>query len=129
MKLSISPNPSNPLFNDRLDIVILIGEDRLPEVFPAEGHPRPDRHLLLGLVQTIAMAIAERDPESVVFLDNGSVRLDRSGESKDVAADLVIAKNGQGRFAALVVGDSTAAGRVVRQAVRWFTGTVRLDVP
>lgn len=129
MKLNISPNPPNPFFGDELDIVILIGEDRLPEVFPGEDQPRPDRHLLLGLVQAVSMAIGERDPESVVFLDDGSVQLDRSGESTDVAAGLVIAKSGCGRFAALVLGDPTAAGRLARQAVRWFTGTVRLDIP
>jgi hypothetical protein len=129
MRLTIDPIPTIPQFNCELEIVILITQDRLPEVFGAEDLPRPDRHFLLGLVQTAAMAIGEQDPESVVFVENCSMQLDRAGESKDVAAGLAVVKNREGRFGTLVVGDWTTAGRLARQAVRWFTGTVRLDVP
>ncbi len=129
MRLAITPIPSIPQMSDELEIVILVNQDGVPEVFAAEDLPKPDRHLLLALAQTVAMAVEEQDPESVVFLDSCSIRLDRSGDWKDVAAGLVLVKSRQGRFGGLVVGDSICGKRLTRKAVRWFTGTIRLDVP
>ena len=129
MRLSIAPSLSLPQFDDELEIVILICQDSLPEVLYAEGLPRPDKHLLLGLVQTVVMAIEEQDSESVVSMENCSVRVDRAGEWKDVSAGLVLVKSREGRLGALVRVDSATGRRLARQAVRWFTGTIRLDVP
>lgn len=129
MRLRIDPTPSIPQLSEELEIVILIAEGLLPEVFSAEGLPKPDRHLVLGLVQTAAMAIGEQDAESVCHMENCTARLEKAGKSIDMTAPLVVVKTTDGRFGVLVAGEPASANRLARQAVRWFTGTVRLDVP
>ena len=129
MRLCIDPTPSIPQLSEELEIVILIAEGLLPEVFSAEGLPKPDRHLVLGLMQTAALAIGERDSESVFVMKNGTARLEKAGKSIDMRAPLVVVKTTDGRFGVLVSGEPASATRLARHAVRWFTGTVRLDVP
>lgn len=103
--------------------------DGPPEVFVRDGLPRPDRHLLLGLVQAVSMAVEERDPESVVFIESCSIRMERAGLLKELGSSLVIVRAEDGGIGVLAVGDPADARRRARRAVRWFTGTIRLDVP
>ena len=66
MRLTIEPKPSLPQFSSDLDLVIVTtDDDRIPEIFVTEGSPVPDRHMLLGLVQIVSVAVQEQDPESV----------------------------------------------------------------
>lgn len=129
MRLTIEPKPPLPQFSSELDLVIFMDDGRAPEIFVREGSPRPDRHLLLGLVQIVSVAVQEQDPESVVRMEHCSVRLERTGEVKDLKPGLVIVRTGEGRFGVIGVGDSSTVKRLTREILRWFTGTIRLDVP
>jgi hypothetical protein len=129
MKLLLDPLPSLPLFSLDPELVIRVEEDRPAEVYIAEGLPRPDRHLLLGIAQTVLVAVEEMDPEIVELTGRCTIRLDRANEIKQFGAGLVIVRVKDGRFGALIVGDARLALRLARQGVRWFTGTIRLDIP
>jgi hypothetical protein len=129
MKLVIDPLPSLSLFSLDAELVIQIEEDRPPEVYVEEGLPRPDRHLLLGIVQSVLVAVEEMDPESVELMSTCTIKLDRAGEVKEFGSGLVIVRAKDGRFGTLIVGDSWLALRLARQGLRWFTGTIRLDIP
>lgn len=129
MRLLIDPSPSLAVFSRDLQTVISVEDEKPPEVFVPEDVPRPDRHLLLGLVQAISVAVEERDPESVVFMESCSIRLEKSGHVKDLKASLVVVRGEEGGMAALAVGVPAQARRTARKLVRWFTGTIRLDVP
>ncbi len=129
MKLLIDPLPSLPLFSLDPELVIRIAEDRTPEVYIEEGVPKPDRHLLLGIAQSILISVEEMDPESVELMGTCAIKLEISDQVKDLGDGLVIVRVRDGRFGALATGDSRFALRLARQGVRWFTGTVRLDIP
>lgn len=129
MKLLVSPPPPLPVFSQDLELVILVQEESIPQIFVEEGVPRPDRHLLLGLIQAVSMSVQERDPESVVCTENCAMRLDRSGDLRQLEPGLVIVRSKEGRFGVLAASDHSSARRLARQALRWFTGTIRLDVP
>ena len=129
MRLTIKPNPPIPQFGAELEIVIIVDDVGIPEIIVESGLPRPDRHLLLGLVQSVSLLIEEQDPESVAIMESCSVRLDKANEEKELEPGLLIVKTKEGRFGALIVGDSIVARRLARRSVRWFTGTIRLDVP
>jgi hypothetical protein len=129
MKLFLDPSDSLPLFSMDLQLVIRIEEGRSPELFLEHGISNPDRHLLLGLVQRIAMAVEERDRESVAFANGCTIRLKRAGEAKTFGPGLVIARSDDGTIGAVASVDPSMARRLARLAVRWFTGTIRLDVP
>jgi hypothetical protein len=129
MKLLVDPLPSLPLFSLEPELVIQIQEDRPPEVYVEEGLPRPDRHLLLGIVQSILVAVEEMDPESVELMSTFTIKLDRAGAFKELGVGLLIVRVRDGRFGALIAGDSLLARRLARQGVRWFTGAIRLDIP
>jgi hypothetical protein len=129
MKLLIDPSPSLPLFLLEPELVIRIEGDRPPEVYIRAGLPRPDRHLLLGIAQSVLVAVEEMDPESVELMSTSTIKLDTAGEIKEFGAGLVIVRVKDGRFGTLIVGDPHIALRLARQGVRWFTGTIRLDIP
>jgi hypothetical protein len=129
MRLLIDPLPSLPLFSLDPELVIRFAEDLPPEVHVEEGQSRPDRHLLLGIAQSVLVAVEEMDLESVELMGTCAIKLDRANQIKVLEAGLVIVRVKNGRIGALVVGDSRLALRLARQAVRWFTGTIRLDIP
>lgn len=129
MKLLIDPSPSLPHFSLDPELVIRIEEDRPPEVYVQEGLPKPDRHLLLGIAQSVLVAIEEMDPENVELMNACKIRLDTASEVKEFVAGLLIVRVKDGRFATLIAGDARRGLRLARLGVRWFTGTVRLDVP
>ncbi|AFM25242.1 hypothetical protein [Desulfomonile tiedjei] len=129
MRLTISPNPDFALLDMELDLVIALYEERSPEIFLQSGTPRPDRHFLLGMAQTIVVAVEESDKDSVLFLESGAAELQDSGELRTLHSSLLIVRSIEGRFSAIVFGDPRQARRLARRAERWFTGTVRLDIP
>jgi len=129
MRLLIDPPVSLVQLNQDLELLMLIRDERMPEIFVAEGVPHPDRHLLLGIVQTVAVRVEEKDPDSVLFSKDCSVILERGTESRPVQADLIIARSLAGAVGALVNADHADGRRMCRRAVRWFMGTIRLDIP
>lgn len=129
MRLLIDPPVPLLQLNQDLELVMLICGERMPEMFLSEGVPHPDRHLLLGIVQTVAVRVEERDPDSVFFSKDCSVILERGPESRPVQADLIISRSLTGAIGVLVMADHADGRRMCRRAVRWFMGTIRLDVP
>jgi hypothetical protein len=131
MKIHVQPLPSLPVFSEDLQFVIHVGDGdaSVPELFLEDGLPRPDRHLLVGMAQSILMALEEADPETVAFLDSCAIRLDRSGETKPLDRGLIVVRSTTGKFGALVTATPREARRLARKAVRWFTGAIRLDIP
>lgn len=129
MRLFTEPAAQSPLLDEKLELVICLREDSPPEVFLEDGMPRPDRHMLLGMIQTIVVALEEMDSESVAFVDSCSTRLERNGEVAILDSDLIIVRSVCGTFGALAIGDRRSGRRLARRAERWFTGTIRLDVP
>ncbi len=129
MRLIVDPIPLSPLVDNNLELVICLEDGQAPEIHVKEGLPKPDRHLLLGLMQTVAVAVSERDPELVVFMDARSVVLKTESASRHVPPGLVIARTEDGAVGVLATLDTQHARILARQALRWFTGTIRLDVP
>ncbi len=129
MRILIDPLPSLPLFSLDAELAIRVEENQPPEIYLDEGLPRPDRHLLLGIAQSVLLALEELDPECVVLMSKCTIKIERANEGKEFTGGLFIVRVKDGRFGALVVGDSRFAVRLARQCVRWFTGTIRLDVP
>ncbi|MBM3298774.1 MAG: hypothetical protein FJY85_02325 [Deltaproteobacteria bacterium] len=129
MRLLASQPMTLPVFLAELELVVLLREEKIPEIHLDDGLPTPDRHLLLGLVQSACVAVEEHDSESVVFVERCAFRLSGSGERRELASGLVIAKSVDGGFGVVAAGDYRVARSVARQAVRWFTGRLRLDVP
>lgn len=128
MKLHVAP-PQLSFFNTELELVICIREDVPPEIFWEDEKPRPDRHLLLGMMQTIVLAVEEADRTSVAFSDNCSLQLEKNDETKDLDSALTVVRSEDGRFGALAIGDQHYIRRLAKRAERWFTGTIRLDIP
>lgn len=110
-------------------MVIALEETGIPGVYVAEDLPRPDRHLLLGMVQVIAVAVQENDPDAFEHMDSASMELRTSRESRSLTSGLIVARARDGSFGALGVGDLGSVRAVARKALRYFTGTVRLDIP
>jgi hypothetical protein len=129
MRLKISPKPGLALLDTELDLVIALYEERNPEILLHDGIAHPDRHFLLGMAQTIVVAVEESDKDSVLFLESGAAELEKSGELRILDSNLLIVRSIDGRFSAIAFGDPHQARRLARRAERWFTGTVRLDIP
>ncbi len=72
MRLLVEPAAQSPLFDTELELVICLTEDSPPEIFLEDGIPRPDRHLLLGMIQTIVVSLEEMDAASVAFVESCS---------------------------------------------------------
>jgi hypothetical protein len=129
MRLRIDPQPKSSLFSSDLELVIEQRASGIPRIHIAQSVPRPDRHLLLGIVQSTAFAVQERDAESVFVDESMTVVLETDEGAKTLDPGLVIARSKDGRFGALVRGDWKRAREHARNALRYFTGTIRLDVP
>ncbi|MBI4964341.1 MAG: hypothetical protein HY913_13775 [Desulfomonile tiedjei] len=118
-----------PVFAEELQLVIRVDEDEAPQTYVPDGSHKPDRHLLLGIVQSINIAVEERDPEVVEFREPCTIRLEGSGDIKTFETGMIIARASEGAIGALVIGDPTTGRRLARKGLRWFTGTIRLDIP
>lgn len=130
MKLRIYPPPDNEAFQKPLQLLITVEPDGRPEVYVGEDILKPDRHLVLGIAQSMAVQIEEKDPETVVFIYSAIVDLEWRQSIQRLTAGLIIARTvEEGAIAALVLGDPSSGRRLARQAIRALTGTIRLDVP
>ncbi|MDD3472422.1 MAG: hypothetical protein PHS86_06540 [Syntrophaceae bacterium] len=130
MKLRITPEINNPLLKKDLQLVITMEQDGHFEVYIPKSSVKPDRHLLLGIAQSMAFQIEEKDPETVVFAKDAIVQLDADGSVQEISSSLIMVRTlDEGAIAALVRTDSSSGKRLARQVVRALTGTIRLDVP
>jgi hypothetical protein len=129
MKLVIDPMPPLPLLLEEVELVIEVGPSEIPTIYVEEGRPPADRHLLLGIGQSVVISVEERDAESVALMKNCSVKLMRQGEVRDLTPGLTIVRTKGGRIGALAVGDEHIARRLARETARYFTRILRLDVP
>ncbi len=130
MKLTVTPDTDNLLLKKPLQLVITVEPDGHFEVYISESGVRPDRHLLLGIAQSMAVQIEEKDPETVVFADSVDVSLECDGVIQKLLSDLILVRTAEeGAIAALVRSDPANGRRLGRQAVRALTGTIRLDIP
>ena len=112
-----------------LELVITAKQDKTPEIHLAAGRPVPDRHLVLGVVQAAAIAIEERDPEMVAFMEGLAVTLGKRDTWEPVDADLLVARSGRGKIGVLVLVEPARVRRVSRELLRYFTKMIRLDIP
>jgi hypothetical protein len=129
MRLEIDPSAHLGILSTDLDLVIDVIESGLPSIHVDRGQPPPDRHLLLGLAQCAAVATAERDRESVRFLEPCAVTLVRGTDRLVMGGPLIIMRNSHGEFGVLSLADAETTRRLTRRLVRQFTGAIRLDVP
>lgn len=129
MILHIDPPPPLEVFGQQLELVICIKEGTIPVVHTIENSAKPDRHFLLGVVQTALITIEESDPESAVFMDTKSLTLERTNELIPLDCELIIARSAAGSLAVLTGTDKASARRLAREAARRLTGTIRLDIP
>lgn len=129
MNLRIEPPVPLWSLDDDLELVVCMGAETSPEIFTNPGHPKPDRHLLLGMIQSMVMAIEEKDRDLVAFHRWSSISLDIDGASRELACDMLLFRTTEGKIRVVAPDDATAARGLARKALRWFTGTIRLDVP
>lgn len=128
MNLHMDPAPTLDVFNQPLECIVYYASGT-GAVFAGARNPRPDRHLILGLVQLARMAIEERDAEVFQQVPAWSVTLERDGKVKALQPGLLIIRSTTGAAGVTAPPDHAEARRLARQAERHFTGTVRLDVP
>lgn len=129
MRLFIDPPAALEVFEKELVLVISASRHGPPEVFIKEGLAQPDRHFLLGVVQAVAVAVEEADTEFTAFVDADSLTLESSGFARALPNGLIIVRSEDGSLGGLAVTDTGVARRLAREAVRWFTGSIRLDIP
>jgi hypothetical protein len=129
MNLRVEPPVLLASFDSDLELVVCIGAERPPEILTDRGQPKPDRHLLLGIVQSLVMAVEERDEDLVAFHGWRTISLNVDGQSRELACDMLIFRTMNGRIGAVAPEDVAVARSLARKALRWFTGTIRLDVP
>ncbi len=129
MKLVVNPPPVLSVFGNDLDVVIAVGETDIPGIYLAEDRPRPDRHLLLAMIQVISMAVQENDLETFERMDSASVELQGAQSVGNLTSKLIVVRARDGSFGALGVGELKSLRALARKAVRYFTGTIRLDIP
>jgi hypothetical protein len=129
MRLLVDPKCELEVFNNDLTIVISAREGASPEMHFSAGSAKPDRHLLLGMAQAVMFAVEESDPDMVRFVEFAKVTLDDGNVSKELTSNLLIARDDSGKYGALVIGAGQGGKRLAREVTRWFTGTIRLDIP
>jgi hypothetical protein len=129
MRLLIDPPAPLALFAGELGLVIEVPEAGIPSLYVPSGVPQPDRHMVLGLIQSLAVAVSEDDKDCVAIVDRCTVRLDLNGQIKDLEPSFIVIRDERAAFGVLVAGTREDARRRARQALRYFTGTIRLDVP
>lgn len=129
MKLILHPPSSLPPFSEKHDLVIEVKRSGVPVTHAREGIPFPDRHLLLGIIQRVAVAIEERDAELVEFLDHFEAWLETATGTISLDPGIIIVKTEGARLAVVAKGGSRTARELARGAIRYFTSAIRLDVP
>ncbi|MBM4326534.1 MAG: hypothetical protein FJ118_05140 [Deltaproteobacteria bacterium] len=129
MRLRIDPPTPLAIFTEELELIVVVPEVGIPSIFAPPGVPRPDRRLVLGLIECAAAAVSEDDRDCVALMDHCSVSLELNGEIKGLESSFIVARGKQAVLGVLVAGTRQDARRRARQAVRYFTGTIRLDAP
>ncbi len=128
MRLTINTPIDSDFFTHKLQVVIAATKDGTPGIFFSDNLPKPDRHLLLGMAQSVLFAVQESDADIVIFADSCEVVLHSNG-LHSLNPDLLIARDEFGEYKVIAVNPKQQAKKVAGQMLRWFTGTIRLDVP
>ncbi len=126
--LAYPPVPPGVL-HDELEFVIEARDEVPPEIHLSRGRPLPDRHVLLGIAEAAALAVDEKDPDMVAFMDEVRVELIRNDGSVTIEPVLLVFRTISGRLGVLAVGDPARVRRVARELRRYFTRLIRLDLP
>lgn len=129
MKLILHPPSSLAPFSEELDLVIEVKSSGVPVTYARGDTPHPDRHLLLGIIQRVAVAIEEKDAEMVEFREDLQAHLTTARETRSLEPGVIIVKTEQANLAVIAKGGMEIARGLVRRAVRYFTSAIRLDVP
>ncbi|MFH0824734.1 MAG: hypothetical protein V2B18_18430 [Pseudomonadota bacterium] len=124
-----TPGSSLSVLQEDLDLVVHFQPGPIADVYVPKGRPTPDRHYILGLVQSSVTAIREEDEEMVVRVEAGSARLLNGNDQRTFSAGLIMVRSADGLFGTAVFGDRATVRMLSREALRYFTGTIRLDVP
>jgi len=112
-----------------VEVVVHVGLGNQPEIFLEDGVAKPDRHFLIGLIQLCTVAVEERDAEVVLFSPDTNVVLEVNGHKNTISSGVLIFKTRKGRVGCVCLDDAGAGRRIMRDALRRFTGTIRLDIP
>lgn len=129
MHLTVSSKTSREASEEDLDLAVHVVEDEIPVILAHQGAPQPDRHLLVGLTQTAAMAVGEQDEDIYLSCPNGIAVLERGTETHEFTEGMLMVRSSAGRIKAIGLGNHENIRRLSRSALRYFTGTIRLDVP
>ncbi len=125
----MNPESRLPVFSKTPELVMFLTKGRSPEILMPKNSPKPDRHLLLGLIESVSLAVREKDTDTTEIIPNVSVRVKRGDVVKELASGVIVLRAVDGTFGAVGTDDHAVAKNILRDAVRYFTGTVRLDVP
>jgi hypothetical protein len=129
MRLIVDSDPEIQLSHSP-QIAIALNDSIPPELLFAKNFPRPDRHLLLGLVQNVTFAVEEMDLDIVTLVKRCAVSAEQNGTIISFGeVGLLIIKDESGKISAIVSQSKVEGRRIARQALRYFTGTIRLDIP
>lgn len=112
-----------------VEVVICIGLDSHYEILLEKDVAKPDRHFLVGLIQLCTVAVEEKDSEVVVFAPGQSVILEMNDRKNVISSGIVVFRTSKGHIRCICLHDATVGRRVMRVALRSFTGTIRLDIP
>jgi len=129
MKIAIGKNDLTSLMDGELQLAIHAGQGERVEVYLRDGISKPDRHFLIGMVQLASVAVEETDKEFVSFIQDLPISLLRNGQETPIGNGLFIFKTEEGRISCISALDPKSSTKVVREALRQLTGTIRLDVP
>ncbi len=129
MKIWQENDSASHIVAQDLEVVVHAQLGSNPEIFLKEGVTKLDRHFLVGLMQICTVAVEERDAAVVIFSPNDNVVLDANGEKKTICEGILIFRNKQGQVGCVCLHDPVSGRRIIRDALRRFTGTIRLDVP
>jgi hypothetical protein len=112
-----------------VDIVIHVGLETHPEIFLEDGVAKPDRHFLIGLIQLCTVSVEEKDSAVVTFSPNKTVVIETMGQQHTIESGIVIFRTTKGKVGCISCHDPAAARKIMRDALRRFTGAIRLDIP
>lgn len=129
MQLVFEPRSGIHDRGEDVELAVTVDSEAVPEVHTPAGTPRPDRHYLVGLAQSLAVAAEEEDPEMVEFIPDFTLGFLDSPNTAQLRPTMVILRFGSGRMALISAMAPNETARMMRKVVRAFTGGVRLDIP
>ncbi len=129
MRLIFEPQ-SELISGDReVELAITVDSRDRTEIYRPAGEPPPDRHYLVGLAESLAVAAEEQDKEMVEYHPHFVLEIEGGGMKDELTPTLVLARFDSGGMALVSQVDAVETLKAIRKVVRYFTGGIRLDVP